>query len=318
MSRETSHGQASVSLLCKLFDISRQAYYVARSLVSITDTPDRIREAASHERSHASRSGSDGSTTSSTSRGASPSWVPTDELLAAIREVVHHNVGWGVRKVWATLRRRGLRASRKRVWAVMKANGLTLEPVALRESPGRYGHVAVPESNRRWGTDLTTTWTRLDGTVAIVPTLDYGDRFAFAITVHKSQESPAVLAGVEAALVAEFGMPSRVPHGFELRTDHGPQYTGDDAHQLCMRWNVDHTFAPVGRPTGNAVAERFIETMKIEVIWTQDWESEAQLRAALEAWLIKYNHERPHQSLGWLTPAEKRTLNLGRPLVAAA
>jgi putative transposase len=109
-----------------------------------------------------------------------------------------------------------------------------------------------------------------------------------------------------------------VPDGLELRTDHGPQYTGDDAHKLCTAWHVDHTFAPVGRPTGNAPAERFIETMKIEVIWTQDWDTSDELDAALQAWLVKYNHERPHQSLGWLTPAEKRALNLGRPLVAAA
>lgn len=319
MSRETSHGRASVSLLCKAFSISRQAYYVELALSSNTDTPGRIREAGSRERSHASRKRSSGSKASSARRTVAPrKCTPTEEMLVKIRVIVGENPGWGVRKVWAVLKRNGIHAGLKRVWAVMKANGLTLEPVALRESPGRYGHVAVPESNRRWGTDLTTAWTRLDGTVAIVPTLDYGDRFALALTIHKSQEAPDVLAGVEAALVDEFGAPSCVPHAIEMRTDHGPQYTGDDAHQLCTRWNVDHTFAPVGRPTGNAVAERFIQTMKIEVIWTRDWESAEELRAALSAWLIKYNHERPHQSLGWLTPAEKRAINLGRPIHKAA
>ena len=315
MSRETSHGRATVTQLCATFDLSRQAYYVARRPTSITDSSDRTKEAASRTRSHASRSGSEASTRRG---GVTRRCVPTDELLTAIREVVRANPAWGVRKVWATLRRRGLRAGCKRVWAVMRAHGLTLEPVTQRESTGRYGHVCVPESNRRWGTDMTTAWTRLDGVVAIVPTLDYGDRYALALTVSKSQESPAILAGVESALCREFGVASRVPDGLELRTDHGPQYTGDDARMLCVQWQVEHTFAPVGRPTGNAPAERFIETMKIEVIWARDWESAAELRAALEAWLRKYNHERPHQSLGWLTPAEKRALNLGRPLVAAA
>ncbi len=311
MSRETSHGHASVTQLCAATCISRQAYYAARRPIPFTDRRDRVREAASRKRSPASRSGSEGS-------ALRASVTPTAEMLAAIREIVRDNPGWGVRKVWAVLRRRGVHAGCKRVWAVMKANGLTLEPVTLRETPARYGHVAVPESNRRWGTDLTTVWTRQDGVVAVVPTLDYGDRFALALTVSKSQESPDVLAGVEAALTEYFRNPSNVPHGFELRTDHGPQYTGSDADVLCTRWKIDHTFAPVGRPTGNAVAERFIQTMKIEVIWTQDWESADQLRAALQAWLIKYNHERPHQSLGWLTPAEKRATNLGRPLIAAA
>ena len=83
--------------------------------------------------------------------------------------------------------------------------------------------------------------------------------------------APAVLAGVEAALIECFGTPVHVPDGLELRTDHGPQYTGDDAAQFCGHWKLDHTFAPVGRPTGNAIAERFIQTVKVEVIWTQDW-----------------------------------------------
>ena len=313
MSCETSHGRATVTQLCQAFGISRQAYYMARQSDATTGTPDRVGEAGSRMKSHGSKA-----SPTPARRGAAAHVVATETLRAAIIEIVRENVGWGTRKVWATLGRRGMHASRKRVWAVMKANGLTLEPTTLRETPGRYGHVAVPESNRRWGTDFTTTWTRADGVVAITPTIDYGDRFTLALTVTKSQESPAVLAGVESALRAEFGIPSRVPHELELRSDHGPQYTGDDAAKLCAQWNVHHTFAPVGRPTGNAIAERFIQTMKIELIWTQDWESLAQLRAALQIWLLKYNHERPHQSLGWLTPAEQRAKNLGRPLNKAA
>ena len=121
-------------------------------------------------------------------------WATTEELRVAIHEVVHEHPAWGVRKVWATLRRRGLRAGQKRVWAIMKADGLTMEPIAVRESPGRYGHVSVPESNRRWATDLTTTWTARDGTVALVPVIDCGDRVVFDIPV--ATQVLTVAAGV--------------------------------------------------------------------------------------------------------------------------
>lgn len=109
-----------------------------------------------------------------------------------------------------------------------------------------------------------------------------------------------------------------MPDGLELRSDHGPQYTGGDCLQLCSRWRLDHTFAPVGRPTGNAVAERFILTMKSELIWTRDWESADELRAALAAWFEVYHNERPHQALGWKTPSEKRAENLKQQLTMAA
>jgi hypothetical protein len=60
------------------------------------------------------------------------------------------------------------------------------------------------------------------------------------------------------------------PSPQELRTDHGPQYTAEDCVDLCRAWRLDHTFAPVGRPTGNSVAERLIRTMKEECIWLRD------------------------------------------------
>jgi hypothetical protein len=48
------------------------------------------------------------------------------------------------------------------------------------------------------------------------------------------------------------------PQAWELRTDHGLQYTGHDCELMCELWRLEHTFAPVDRPTGNAAAERFI------------------------------------------------------------
>jgi transposase InsO family protein len=59
----------------------------------------------------------------------------------------------------------------------------------------------------------------------------------------------------------------------------------------------------VGRPTGNAVVERLILTLKTELIWTQDWSSLEELQAALDAWFHVYNTQRPHQALDWLTSA---------------
>lgn len=276
---------ASVALICETFALTRQAYYAARKAPSPASDAPR----AEH-------------------RGA---WTTTEELLGAIQEIIAENPAWGVRKVWAVLRRCGYRAGRKRVWALMRAEGLTLPQGERREAPGRYGHVSVPDSNRRWGSDLTTVCTKDDGVVAIVPVMDYGDRFVFRCAITKSQDSDAVLEPFASALDEVFGDPAQRPDGFEWRTDHGPQYTGGDCEKLCKKWRIDHTFAPVGRPTGNAVVERFIETLKVELIWPQDWRSAEELRQAIDRWLVKYNFERPHQALNEQTPAERRALNLG-------
>ena len=166
-------------------------------------------------------------------------------------------------------------------------------------------------------TDLTTVWTRDEGLVAIVLTVDCGCRSVLDVRAMKSQSAPAVLGTVRSALIDIFSTPKNVPNDLELRTDHGPQYTGADAAVMAKQWGLQHTFAPVGRPTGNAVAERTIQTMKLECIWQKDWESLVELHAALQAWRNEFNDERPHQSLGWKTPTEWRAEKLGPVRVAA-
>lgn len=293
MNRTTIAGEASVSLLCATFKLSRAAYYAVgataplRRTVNVVALPKR------------------------------PRYTAADVVLAGIRRIIDANPAWGVRKVWATLRMEGLKVSRKRVWALMHAHGLVL---ARDSEPGepRRGHVAVPEPNRRLATDLTTAWTRRDGVVAIVPTIDCGCRSVLALAVTKDQHGPAVLASVERALEAAFGNPANVPDGLELRTDHGPQYTGADCEALVREWHLLHTYAPVGRPTGNGVVERVIRTLKEEVVWLRDWESADELRVALAAWLKKYNNARPHQSLAWKTPTAYRTEKLNAARAEAA
>ncbi len=290
MNRHTDAGDASVKLLCATFDLSRAAYY-----------------AEARRQRGETASNADGKVIALPRR---PRHTSAEVVLLRIREVLARETAtaWGVRKVWATLRREGLKVSRRRVWALMRAHGLVLARDREPGEPTR-GHVVVPEPNRRIATDLTTVWTRRDGVVALVPTIDCGDRTA-VIEVTKNQHGPAVLASVEAKLVTAFGAPENVPEGVELRTDHGPQYTGADCEALCVRWKLEHTYAPVGRPTGNAVVERFIRTLKEELIWLRDWESADELRTAIATWLHHYLHHRPHQALNWQTPMERRAEKL--------
>ena len=282
MNRETAAGRATVMLVCRVFEISRAAYYAA--LKPPKTKPAKVVRIAKR-----------------------PPYASADELLTAIREVLAEEgaQAWGVRKVWAMIRRRGLRVSRKRVWALMNAHGLVLAKEREAGDVTR-GHVAVPEPNRRLATDLTTTWTKRDGTIGITLTVDCGCRSTLGFSVAKDQEAPTVLAATEKALETAFGASDNVPDGVELRTDHGPQFTGRDCAAICERWGIFHSYSPVGRPTGNAVVERLIRTLKEEVIWLRDWDTVEQVREAVAAWVIRYNERRPHQARGM-------TQSCGRP-----
>jgi putative transposase len=288
--------KVSVQRLCATLGVSRQTYYAQKR-----------RDALPAGQPAATR------------RAQSPRWASAEVVLAAIRTVIADHPAWGVRKVWAMLRREHeLRVSRKRVWALMHAHGLVLAGEREPGEPPPRGHVVVPEPNRRWATDLTTVWTARDGWVAITPTIDCGCRSALALVVSKSQDALTVLGSVRNALSAAFGSPELVPQGLELRTDHGPQYTGRECEEMLSHWGVSHTYAPIGRPTGNAVVERFIRTMKEEVVWLRDWQTADELREALERWVVLYNVRRPHQALGWKTPSEYRADKLPARIVAQA
>lgn len=284
MNRETSAGVATISQLCRAFGVSRQAYYKALTPAARASEP-----MAGPQRSR---------------------WVTAEEASKAISRLAGVHPSFGVRKIWACLRREGLHVSRKRVWALMRSLGLCV-PAEERRARRPMGQVTVPGSNRRWATDMTTVWTRRDGWVAVMPVVDCGDRVLLALEASKSQTALALLAPVEHALERVFGERKNVPANLELRTDHGPQYTGLDCERLCWRWQIDHTYAPVGRPTGNAIAERAILTLKTDLVWTQDWETLEELQVALSAWIDVYNTQRPHQALDWMTPAEWRAKNLG-------
>ncbi len=141
----------------------------------------------------------------------------------------------------------------------------------------------------RHAADQTTVWTRQDGVVAVVLTVDGGCRSVPDITATKSRASGPVLESVERAVEAAFGTPEGVPAGMELRRDQRPQYTGHDAAALVRRSGIQQTFAPVVRPTGNAAAERTIQTMKVECLWLSELEDVLSLKAALDTWRTSFN-----------------------------
>jgi putative transposase len=291
VSATTSAGKATVKQYCEVLRMPRSTYYASQSPPSVP----------------APR------TTRAQSRG-----VRSRDLLAALRAQAKAHPAWGYRKLWATLRRAGMAVSLRRVYELCRAWRLLLPPDRPNRQPAPRGHVTVPDSNRRWATDLTTVWTPSDGLVAVTVLVDCGDRSVLGLTASKSQDAPTVLGPVQAALVAHFDVPAHVPAGLELRTDHGPQYTGSDCATLCRRWRLDHTLAPVGRPTGNAVAERTIRTLKEECLWLAEFDSLSELQAALDAWRVHFNAQRPHQALEWQTPAERRAQRLGHRLQEAA
>lgn len=101
-------------------------------------------------------------------------------------------------------------------------------------------------------------------------------------------------------LVERYGKPAR------LRSDNGPEFISRDLQDWCKEHEVIlHRIEP-GKPTQNAYIERFNGTFRREVLNANTFYNLAQVRQTVDAWLVEYNTERPHQALKFMTPVEYR------------
>jgi putative transposase len=71
-----------------------------------------------------------------------------------------------------------------------------------------------------------------------------------------------------------------------------------------------------GRAYDNIFIERLWRTIKYEDIYIKDYASVMELQKGLEDYLWLYNYERPHQGLGYRTPAEIYNMNGGSAGIA--
>jgi transposase InsO family protein len=95
-------------------------------------------------------------------------------------------------------------------------------------------------------------------------------------------------------------------HGIKVErvlTDNGSPYVSRIHALACRILGIRHLRTRPYRPQTNGKAERFIRTMLGGWAYGAVYGSSAERTAALDGWLWRYNHQRPHGSLGRRPPA---------------
>ena len=243
-------------------------------------------------------------------RGPKPRW-PDVDLLAHIRAVLAASpfLGEGHRKVWARLRCAGVRTSKPRVLRLMREAGL-LAPTRVGPPRGPAAHdgTIIPDHpDVMWGTDLTTSVTVQEGTAAVFVTVDHHTAECLGIHAAKVATRFEALAPLRQGVRAIFGTyAAGCAQGLQLRHDHGSQYLSD-AFQAELRFlGIESSPAFVRAPEGNGCAERFIRTLKEQVLWVQAFATVEALRQALLAFQDRYNREWLLERHGHRPPATVR------------
>lgn len=81
---------------------------------------------------------------------------------------------------------------------------------------------------------------------------------------------------------------------------YGPEFTSGALTTWSQACGITMQYIQPGKPSQNALMERFNRTYRTEILDAFIVESLADVRAAIAGFLHNYNTRRPHDSLGWV------------------
>lgn len=225
-------------------------------------------------------------------------------LMRMLDEQYTQTPFYGVRRMAAWLGRQGELVNEKRVRRLLRRMGLmALYPgpktsqMALehRRYPYLLREVPITRPDFVWSTDIT--YIRLArGFGYLVAIMDWFSRYVLAWRLSNSLETHFCLEALEEALE------QRTPSIFN--TDQGAQFTSWEFTSRLEQQGVQISMDGRGRALDNVFVERLWRSVKWEEVYTHDYQTMQEAWQGLHRYFVFYNHERLHQALGYLTPAE--------------
>lgn len=222
-------------------------------------------------------------------------------VIEALQKLVKQHPRFGFIKLFKLLRKAGHPWNHKRVHRIYCQLRLNYRRRGKQRLPSRNPEpLAIPgQVNDSWSMDFVSDSLWNGRRFRSFTLLDDCSREALAIECDHSLPAERVVRVLE-TVSRRRGYPRQV------RSDNGPEFIS-----LAMaQWAEDHgihlEFIKPGKPTQNALIERFNRTYREEVLDYHAFTSLHDVRQITEEWIHSYNHTRPHQALDFKTPAEIR------------
>lgn len=169
------------------------------------------------------------------------------------------------------------------------------------------------------GTDGARVFTVDDGWVWVFAAVKHWNAECVGWHVCKHGTRYAALEPISQGLEAIFGSVGQdAGKGLSLRMDHGTRYVSDHILKQIRFWGVSPSFAFVEQPQTNGVAERFNRTLKEQAINGRGFRNVEEVRAAVGAFVAKYNREWLVEKNGFLSPSDIRQRWSNRGALAMA
>ena len=223
-----------------------------------------------------------------------------EEIRNKLKELAEAKPKYGYRMLHVLLRRKGYVINHKRTERIYGEEKLSLRKKRKRRKTGSMYRTEVPKSERQnhiWSMDFVSDAVSSNRKIKMLTVVDTFTRKCLDILVDTSINGYRVCRVLDEIVLRE-GQPEMII------VDNGPEFSGRALDEWAYRKGIKIHFIRPGKPVENAFIESFNGRLREECLNSHWFTSVDHAKSLVSEWKSDYNENRPHSSLGYLSPNE--------------
>jgi putative transposase len=230
--------------------------------------------------------------------------------IRAIHAELRGTYGWP--RMWRELRRRGVGVGKERVRLMMRHHGIQARGkrrFRIATTDSRHSFPIAPNllnrdfrvarPNRTWTGDVTYIATD-EGWLYLAVVIDLFSRRIVGWSMKSSLDRTLVIDALEMACLQR-----RPAAGKTIfHSDRGSQYASEEYGNVLKLYGLTPSMSRKANCWDNAVTETLFGSLKVERLHGEEFITMRAAKDAVISWILWYNHQRMHSTIGYQSPVE--------------
>jgi putative transposase len=224
-----------------------------------------------------------------------------------IKSIALDRPRFGYRRIHVLLKKKGLKINHKKVYRIYKEMGLKVRKRGSRKRAvgHRTARIKATEMNQVWSLDFMSDRLADGRKIRLLNIIDEFSKESLKMVVDTSLSGIRVVRELE-QLIKEKGLPKSIV------SDNGTEFTSVAVLSWAEKASVGWHYIDPGKPMQNGAVESFNGKVRDEFLNQHWFMSLREAKELAERWREDYNEERPHSSLGGMSPNEFKKSYEGR------
>ena len=234
-------------------------------------------------------------------------WMGKQAVVTSITAILSHEfIDCGYRLMTSYLKREGYLINHKKLYRIMKEEGL----LKLENRINRSGSGRKFVKFRKVNTSRPFECLEMDIKIVWIPSAGKNAYLLSIIDVHtrkilKDYFSFSIKQAKVIDFLSDMLEALKYPESIVIRSDNGSQFIAKSVREYLELIGVEHQFTHIATPEENAHIEAYHGILKKEVFKRVDYRTFGEIQQILKRYVIFYNNHRLHGLLGRITPMEK-------------